>query len=67
MSNEQPLSRNHYFTGKLLTAEDFNDEQNYILERHRRHNRKLHGYGVVCGLQVKLSGSSGANGQEIIV
>jgi len=46
------LSRNHYFSGKLLTARDLKDEQNYFLGKHRRHNRYLHGAGVVLGLEV---------------
>jgi hypothetical protein len=45
--------RNHYYTGKYMTARDFRDEQAYFLSRHRLHNRLLHGWGVVCGLQVE--------------
>lgn len=47
-----PSKRNRYFTGKLLTARDLTDEQSYYQEKARRHNRYLHGYGVVCGLRV---------------
>lgn len=43
--------RLRYFSGQLLQAEDFRDEQDYILDRIRFHNR-LHGHGVVCGLAV---------------
>ena len=43
--------RVRYFSGQLLQAEDFRDEQDYILARIRFHNR-LHGHGVVCGLAV---------------
>ena len=46
------LTRNHYFTGKLMVERDFTDEQLYFLERLRLHNQRLHGSGVVCGLQV---------------
>jgi hypothetical protein len=45
--------RNRYYTGRYLTARDFRDEQAYFLSRHRLHNRLLHGWGVVCGLQVE--------------
>ena len=45
------LSRNHYFNGKLLTTRDLKDEQDYFLGKHRRHNRYLHGAGVVLGLE----------------
>ena len=47
------LTRNHYFTGKLMVERDFTDEQLYFLERLRLHNQRLHGTGVVCGLEVK--------------
>jgi hypothetical protein len=45
--------RNRYFTGKLLVARDLVQEQSYFLGRHRLHNRLLHGWGVVCGLEVE--------------
>ena len=48
------LIRPHYFAGQLLTAEDLNEEQNYFSEKRRRHNRFLHGYGVVWGLEVTV-------------
>ena len=46
------VERNRYFTGKPMAARDFTDEQEYFLSRNRLHNRLLHGWGVVCGLQV---------------
>jgi Collagen triple helix repeat (20 copies) len=49
----RPLTRNHYFTGKLLVERDFTDEQQYFLEKNRLHLQRLHGEGIVCGLQVK--------------
>lgn len=47
------MERNRYFTGKYMTARDFQGEQTYFLNRHRLHNRLLHGWGIVCGLRVK--------------
>lgn len=44
--------RNRYFTGKFMTAGDFEKDQNYQVNRHRLHNRLLHGWGIVCGLDV---------------
>jgi hypothetical protein len=44
--------RNRYYTGKYMTARDFNDEQAYFLTRQRLHTRLLHGWGIVCGLEV---------------
>ena len=48
--------RNNYFLGKLLTAEDFQVEQQYFVNKQRLLNRLIHGTGVVCGLEVILKG-----------
>jgi hypothetical protein len=48
------LQRIRYFGGRLLLARDFELEQNYFLEKHRLHNRLLHGSGIVIGLEVSL-------------
>jgi hypothetical protein len=55
----EPPRRLNYFSGRLLTAEDYQAEQSYWLGKHRSHARQLHGSGVVCGLGVTPSGSSG--------
>jgi hypothetical protein len=36
-----------------MTAEDMQAEQNYFVERMRRHNRLFHGWGILCGLEVQ--------------
>ncbi len=46
--------RNHYFTGKLMTARDFTDESTYFLSHAHAHNRLLHGWGIICGLTVEV-------------
>lgn len=46
------LKRNRFFSGQLLTAEDLELEQEYFLEKLKRHNRHLHGFGIVFGLEV---------------
>jgi hypothetical protein len=46
--------RLRYFYGRMLSAEDFQTEQNFFREKLKLHNRCLHGYGVVCGLRVEL-------------
>jgi hypothetical protein len=33
------LTRNRYFTGKFLSADDLEQEQSYHRTKHRRHNR----------------------------
>ena len=44
--------RTRFFLGQLVGPEDFTQDQRYFREKHRRHNRMLHGWGVVCGLGV---------------
>jgi hypothetical protein len=48
---DRVTARPHYFSGQLLQTEDLREEQEYLLDRIRSHNR-LHGYGTVCGLAV---------------
>lgn len=55
---DSPLKRPHFFSGKLLTAEDLSGEQHYVIEKFKRHNRSVHGFGIVTGLNVtERSGS----------
>ena len=46
------FERNNYFYGKRMTARDFQDEQCYFNEKRWLINRMVHGWGVVCGLDV---------------
>src|SRR5215470_4464460 len=46
------FDRLNYYYGQLLGAADFLAEQRYFREKLKLHNRCLHGYGVVCGLEV---------------
>ena len=48
----QCLCRPRFFAGQLLTEEDLNRLERYIVEKNKLHNRYLHGWGVVCGLEV---------------
>jgi hypothetical protein len=54
-----PFKRNNYFYGKLLTAADFQEEQNYFINKQRLINRTLFGTGVVSGLEVTVDKSAG--------
>lgn len=47
------LERVRFFPRQLLGADDLTTEQNYFREKLRRHNRYLHGWGVVCGCAVR--------------
>lgn len=46
------LERMNYVPRMLLTAADLTAEQEYFRAKQRRHNRLLHGWGVVCGCRV---------------
>jgi hypothetical protein len=56
------LTRIRYFSGQLLTAGDFNDDQRYHRDKLRRVIRHLHGRGVVSGLEVQVEESSSDRG-----
>ena len=45
-----------FFTGQLLTKENFEAEQNYHRDARSKHNLRLHSWGVVDGLTVSQTG-----------
>lgn len=49
--------RQHFYFGRILSADDLSQEQNTQIDRLRRHNRFVHGWGVVSGLKVSATGS----------
>lgn len=51
---KHPTARSGFVSGQLLTPEDFEREQQYVREKLKRHNRTLHGFGIVSGLKVKI-------------
>jgi len=54
------LQRVNYSTGGLLGVDEFTAEQDYFRLKARRHNRLLHGAGVVAGLQVTVERTADA-------
>ena len=44
--------RPRFFAGQVLNADDLNRLDAYIRAKNRLHNRQLHGWGVVNGLEV---------------
>lgn len=44
--------RPRFFSGRVLSAGDLGEEQNYHIGTHRRHLQTLHGSGIARGLQV---------------
>jgi hypothetical protein len=61
------FARNNFFTGKLLLERDFTDEQTYLIDKQRHHNRRLHGSGVVCGLRVKQHATPGCRDKFVCI
>lgn len=51
-NNIFPFERNRFYSGKLLTSDDFQAEQNYMNHKRRFLNHILFGEGIVCGLGV---------------
>jgi hypothetical protein len=49
------LCRPRFFAGQLLTEQDLNRLDQYIVAKNQLHNRYLVGQGVVCGLDVTCS------------
>jgi hypothetical protein len=46
------LERPRYFPRQMITADEMTLEQRYFRDKLRRHNRFLHGWGVVCDARV---------------
>ena len=73
---DKSFVRNNFFDGRFLSAEDLAREQDYFREKQKLHNRALHGFGIVYGLDVsqrpgKLVITAGlaidCQGNEIVV
>jgi hypothetical protein len=59
-SPDGPPTRVNYFDGQMLTAADFRAEQDYHRNMRYLHNRLLHGWGIVDGLDVDDAGDGTA-------
>src|SRR6516162_11281841 len=55
----QCLCRPRFFAGQLLTEDDLNRLDRYIIAKNKLHNRYLHGWGTVCGLEVACNPCTG--------
>jgi hypothetical protein len=52
---DSPIAeRPRYFPRQILTPDDLTLEQEYFRNKLRRHNRIMHGWGVVCGARICL-------------
>jgi|1186.fasta_scaffold231615_2 hypothetical protein len=70
------LERTRFFPRQLVGADDLTQDQLYFREKLRRHNRLLHGWGIVCGAGVTPDGCKavvspgyilGPYGDEILI
>lgn len=61
------LTRVSYYSGQLLSASDFQLDQNYHRDKLRLHNLALVGSGVVNGLEVSLDDGSVPNAPVVSV
>jgi hypothetical protein len=52
--------RTRYYPRQLVGAADLTQDQLYFREKSRRHNRMLHGWGIVCGARVRKSATPGS-------
>ncbi len=50
MCQTQLYVRPQFFAGQLLTEDDLQSLDDYVVTKNRLHNRYLFGSGVVCGL-----------------
>ncbi len=60
------LERVNYFPRQIMTVEDMVTEAEYFREKLRRHNRYLHGWGVVCGMDVTAAATDAAPATVLI-
>src|SRR5439155_4816705 len=61
------LVRVRFFDGQRLTAADFEAEQTYHVMKHRRHNLRLHGFGIVSGLEVTMAPATGPDDRRVSI
>jgi hypothetical protein len=45
--------RTRFYPRQLVSSDDLTHDQLYFRDKHRRHNRMLHGWGIVCGACVR--------------
>ncbi len=65
--DDRSLTRPHFITGDFLTAGDLEQEQSYHRTKHRRHNRLVHGVGIVRGLAVNLEPRPAGGNPTVLV
>lgn len=59
--------RVRHFTGLVMGEDEFQQDQLYFMNRDERHQRALHGYGVVSGLGVQLRTDDATGNLQVVV
>ncbi len=59
--DQSVVERPRYYPRQLITSDDLTLEQDYFRTRLRLHNRLLHGWGVVCGAEVRSVPKANSN------
>lgn len=54
LANLDPRKRTGYSIGMVVGADELSQDQRYLTNRDERHQRALHGWGVVSGLGVQF-------------
>ena len=54
MAEDQGFKRINFFKGFVTTTKDWNDAEQYHVEKHKLHNRCFHGAGVVPGYRQEM-------------
>ncbi|MBI4674003.1 MAG: hypothetical protein HY741_20345 [Chloroflexi bacterium] len=55
-----------FVSGQMLTADDLRAEQQYQREMQWQHNRMLHGYGIVAGLEAAIEQNENGSAHVVI-
>jgi hypothetical protein len=58
------LERTRFYPRQIVTPDDLTQDQLYVKDKLRRHNRLLHGWGLVCGLVVERCARSDDDGDD---
>jgi hypothetical protein len=53
---DREVKRLNYFNTQFLQEADFQDEQAYHISLRRFHNRSIHGFGIIEGLEITRAG-----------
>jgi hypothetical protein len=58
------LERTRFYSRQIVTPADLTQDQLYFKDKLRRHNRLLHGWGLVCGLVVERCARADDEGDD---